>query len=253
MKRKIILLLAVAGFSLQAAGMGWRSLTDSLTYFGRIGYNVGGTAPVGLPASIRKLNSYKIPANISLALDVYKPLVGRWGIMAGLHYGNKGMETDARVKSYYMEMKQGGESLEGYFTGNVLTKVEEWVVTIPVEATYDLSHRVRLRLGPYVSYVLSHHFHGDAYNGYLRRGTPVGVRVDLGNEPETRGSYDFSEHMRKFQFGFEGGLDYYFSHRWGAYAGLSWGVTGIFKNSFHTIEQTLYPIYGTIGLSYRFR
>ena len=253
MKRKIIMLLATACISLQAAGMDWRGLTDSLTYFARLGYNVGGTAPVGLPASIRKLNSYKIPANISLALDVYKPLDGRWGIMAGLHFGNKGMETDARVKSYYMEITQGGESLEGYFTGNVLTKVEEWLVTIPIEAVYDVSHSVRLRVGPYVSYVLSHHFHGDAYDGYLRRGTPVGVRGDLGNEPETRGSYDFSEHMRKFQFGLQAGMDYQFSRRWGAYAALSWGLTGVFKSDFHTIEQTLYPLYGTIGLSYKFR
>ena len=246
------MLLTAVCVSLQAWSLDWRTFTDSLTCFVRLGYNVGGTAPIGLPASIRGLDSYKIPANISLAFDVYKPLQGRWGVMAGLHFGNKGMETDARVKSYYMEITQGGESLEGYFTGNVLTKVEEWVFTVPVTATYDLSRRLRLHLGPYVTYVLSHHFRGDAYNGYLRRGTPVGVRIDMGDEPETRGNYDFSEHMRKFQFGLDGGIDYNFSSRWGIYASLSWGLTGIFKSDFHTIEQTLYPIYGTLGLSYKF-
>ena len=34
---------------------------------------------------------------------------------------------------------------------------------------------------------------------------------------------------------------------------LSWGLTGIHKSDFKTVEQTLYPIYGTIALTYRLK
>ncbi len=135
----------------------------------------------------------------------------------------------------------------------VITKVEEWVLTLPIRVAYDLSSRFRLHGGPYVSYVFSHHFSGEAYNGYLRQGDPTGVRIDMGYEPETRGTYDFSSHMRRMQFGVEAGFDWNGYRRWGLAAGVSWGLTGVFKSDFHTIEQTLYPIYGTIGLTYRFK
>ena len=250
---KVTVLLLFLLVCLEAGASGWGALSDSLTYYGRLGYHIGGTALIGMPASIRSLSKYDIPANITLALDVYRPLQGRWGLMAGLHFGNKGMETDARVKNYHMEMEQGGESIEGFFTGQVITKVEEWVLTLPIRVAYDLSSRFRLHGGPYVSYVFSHHFSGEAYNGYLRQGDPTGVRIDMGYEPETRGTYDFSSHMRRMQFGVEAGFDWNCYRRWGLAAGVSWGLTGVFKSDFHTIEQTLYPIYGTIGLTYRFK
>jgi hypothetical protein len=34
---------------------------------------------------------------------------------------------------------------------------------------------------------------------------------------------------------------------------LSWGLTGIHKSDFKTVEQTLYPIYGTIAVTYKLR
>jgi hypothetical protein len=39
----------------------------------------------------------------------------------------------------------------------------------------------------------------------------------------------------------------------GVSADLSWGLTGVFPGSFKTVEQTLYPIYGTIGVFYRIK
>ena len=36
-------------------------------------------------------------------------------------------------------------------------------------------------------------------------------------------------------------------------ADLSWGLTGIFKKDFDTIEQTMFPIYGTIGVIYQLK
>ncbi|MBS1443374.1 MAG: PorT family protein, partial [Prevotella sp.] len=32
-----------------------------------------------------------------------------------------------------------------------------------------------------------------------------------------------------------------------------WGLSEVFKKDFHVIEQSMYPIYGTIGLSYQLK
>jgi hypothetical protein len=39
----------------------------------------------------------------------------------------------------------------------------------------------------------------------------------------------------------------------GMSADLNWGLTGIFPSDFKTVEQTLYPVYGTIGVFYRLK
>lgn len=228
-------------------------LTDNLNYNIRLGYNIGGTAPVNMPATIRGMDSFDPGWNLSYGFDVQKDLKGRWGAIIGLHLENKGMEVDARVKNYHMEIVRGGERLAGYFTGNNVVNVEEWLLTLPVMATYHVGSNVRLKLGPYLSYVMTHKFEGYAYNGYLREGTPTGDRIDMGNSKDMRGTYDFSDEMRRLQFGVNVGADWYFTHRWGAYADLSWGLTGIHKSSFKTIEQTLYPIFGTVGLTYKLK
>ena len=113
--------------------------------------------------------------------------------------------------------------------------------------------KLRLKLGPYFSYVTAHKFEGNAYDGYLRQGDPTGPKIELGHEDGERGEYDFSSDMRNWQFGIDVGADWYFSKRWGAYVGLTWGLTEVFKKDFHVIEQPMYPIYGTIGLSYQLK
>lgn len=227
------------------------NIFDNLIYYGRLGYNLGGTAPVGMPATIRSLSKYTIKMNATIALDAYKPIDDRWGVMAGFHIENKGMDIDARVKNYHMEMRQGGETLEGRFTGQVVTIVEEWMLTLPLQVTYDISSKVRLKFGPYFSYLLSNKFNGYAYDGYLRVGNPTGEKVEMGTDKASRGDYDFSDDMRKWQFGIDVGADWYFSKRVGTYIDLSWGLSGVFRRHFNTIEQTLYPIYGTIGITYK--
>ncbi len=223
------------------------------SYYARIGYTLGGTAPIGMPASIRTLHSYSVRPNFTLGVDAHHPFSDRWGILFGIHFENKGMKTDAGVKNYHMAMKKGNEVLEGVFTGNVITKVDQSLITIPVQATYDLSEKVRIKLGPYFSYVASHKFEGSAYDGYLRQGDPTGPKVELGTEPGERGDYDFSGDMRNWQVGIDVGLDWYITKRWGASVGLTWGLTEVFKKDFHTIEQPMYPIYGTIGVIYQLK
>lgn len=248
MGKHIIIILLISLCAVEAKSEG---LLEGITYYGRLGYNVGGTMPLGMPASIRSLNKYTLKATPAIEFDAYKPIDGKWGVMVGLRFENKGMKTDAEVKNYSMEMRQGGETLSGRFTGNVVTDVDQWMLSVPVRATFDISRKVRLHLGPYVSYLLNNSFEGYAYDGYLRVGDPTGEKVEMGNDEASRGDYDFSDDMRKWQFGIMAGADWYFSNRIGAFANLSWGLTGAFKSDFKTIEQTMYPIFGTIGITYK--
>lgn len=218
-----------------------------------LGYEIGGTAPLGMPASIRKLNKFSLTPNLLLGLDAHRQLSGRWGIMTGIHFENKGMSIDATVKNYNMEITRGGQTLGGRFTGRVTTDVTAWMFTLPVQATFDVSDKVQLKLGPYVSYLTNRNFSGYAYDGYLRVGDPTGEKVELGNQAGERGDYDFSSHVRRCQWGIALGADWHISKRFGAFADLNWGLSGLHKSDFKTVEQTLYPIYGAIGLSYRLR
>ena len=236
------------------------SLLRNYQYYARLSYNLGGTAPIGMPATIRTLHSYTLQPNFSLGVDAYHALDKRWGFIVGLHFDNKGMKTDAGVKGYHMKIVRGGEQLEGIFTGSVVTKVDQSQITIPLQGTYDISSKVRIKLGPYISYATSKKFEGWAYDGYLRRqeeghekGDPTGQKVELGHDEGERGEYDFSSDMRNFQYGIDLGADWYITKRWGASVGLTWGLTGVFKKDFTVIEQTMYPIYGNIGVIYHLK
>lgn len=255
MRNRIFKLLAVACVVAMCATTGHaqgEAASDGYTLIGRVGYSVGGTTPVGLPASIRKINHFEPRANISVAVDAYRHFGGRWGAQAAVHFENKGMRTDARVKGYSMEMRQGGESISGDFTGCVVTEVDQWMVTVPVMAAADF-RKVRVHAGPYVSCVVNGKFSGYAYDGYLRQGGPTGPKVLIGSDRENRGDYDFSDDLRNWQFGLIAGADWQFFSRLGAYIDLSWGLTGVFKEDFKTIEQSMFPIYGTVGFFYRLK
>ena len=85
--------------------------------YGRIGYSIGGTAPMGMPAEIRKLNKFILQPNVTFGADLIKPANNHWGVLAGIHFENKAMHIDATVKNYHMQITQGGQTLEGMFTG----------------------------------------------------------------------------------------------------------------------------------------
>ena len=219
----------------------------------RLGYNIGGTTPIGMPATIRSLNKYTLQPNLQIGVDVTKPISGRWDLIAGLHFENKGMKIDANVKNYSMEITRGDQTLGGRFTGNVVSKARLWMLTVPLMGAYNISQKVKVKAGPYLSYVVSGGFDGYAYDGYLRVDDPTGAKVELGNTEDTRGSYDFAEQLRHAQVGIVVGADWQVGNRLGAFAELNWGLTGIHHSQFKTIEQTLYPIFGTIGMNFKLK
>lgn len=243
-----VVLLAAVAITAKAG-----NILDNWECTARVGYSIGGTTPIGMPATIRSLNKYSLKANFAFGVDAYRHFTPQWGVMTGLHLDHKGMEVDATVKNYHITMTKGGDEMEGYYTGSLVTECKEWALTLPVMATFNVTNQVMLKCGPYVSYVASKTFEGYVYDGYLRRMLPIGEKIEMGDTDESRGTFDFSSEMRRLQVGIDIGADWQIGHRWGAYADLQWGLNGIHHNSFNTIEQTLYPIYGTLGVIYKLK
>jgi len=225
---------------------------DSLQVKVRAGYNIGGTTPIPLPETVRSIDSYKLTPSFVVGVDANVPLSQQWGILAGLRFENKGMDGDVTTKAYHMEVVKGGSKLSGLFTGHISQKVRQWMLTVPVQATLQL-HNVMLKAGPYVSFLLDKDFSGIASDGYLREGNPTGAKILMGNKEGEWATYDFDNDMRSVQFGIGIGADWQVYKRFGVSADLNWGLTGIFPGDFKTLEQALYPIYGTIGFFYRLK
>lgn len=218
----------------------------------RFGYNLGGTMPLGLPASIRHLNSYTPQLAPSVGVDVLFPNDDWRGFLTGFRVERKAMREDATVKNYHMEITQSGQTLAGMFTGDVTTKSSQWLFTVPIQAVWRVN-RVNVKVGPYASLVFHRDFSGWAHNGYLRVDDPTGAKVVLGEADDERGNYDFDDHVRNWQIGLTLGADWHLSNRFGLYADLNWGLSKLFNGDFHTIEQSLYPIYGQLGVTYRIK
>ena len=219
----------------------------------RAGYSIGGTAPLGIPATIRSIDKFSLTPSFMFGADVKLPLKNNLGLLAGLRYENKALDVEATTKKYHMEVKKGESMLEGVYYGRVRQQVTEWMLTIPVQLTYQLGEKVMLKAGPYLSVLLNKEFSGYVYDGYLRQGNPTGPKVTMGVEENERATYDFSDDMHNLQAGVAVGADWQLSRRIGLSADLSWGLHGIFKSDFKTVEQTLYPIYGTIGVFYKIK
>lgn len=230
-----------------------RSALMGLHYEVKAGINLGGAAPLPLPREIRKLDSYSPTFCFSLEGDVIKWFgkKEKWGMLFGLRLETKGMTTEARVKNYGMAyFGEGGEIMEGYWTGGVKTKYRSTLFTIPILMTYKVNPRLRLHIGPYVSFQSSGDFSGHVYEGYLRHITPTGEKVQFENGQTA--SYDFSDELRTVQCGMQGGVTWKAFRHLTVSADLTWGLSDIFRNNFETIDFAMYPIYLNVGFGYAF-
>lgn len=228
------------------------TVIDSLRLDARFGYAVGGTIPTHMGNEIRGINSFNPGLNFTISAEASYPLNQRWAIHSGLRYELGSMDVDSRVKNYEIEVVRGDESLNGIFNGNVRIKTTQRRITLPVQAEFTCSDVFRLRGGLFMGWLTSRKFWGWAYDGYLREGTPVGAKIEMGTEPGDRGDFDFDQNMRHMQWGIDVGADWQFHRRWGMFAELTYGLSGLFKSDFHSV-QTLRPMYGSLGISYRFK
>ena len=252
MKRNIIYIILVAA-SLLTGCPAQAGTPEGLQLKARAGYSIGGTSPIPIPETIRSLDSYSLTPSFMVGFDAMLPFTQQWGIMTGLRFENKGMKADVTTKAYFMEVTKGDQKMAGLFTGHVEQEVKQWMLTVPVQATFTLSRKVMLKGGPYVSFLLDKEFSGIASDGYLRKDSPTGPKILMGSREGEWATYDFSDDMRSLQFGMGLGVDWQVSKCLGVSADLNWGLTGIFPGDFKTVEQTLYPIYGTIGVFYRLK
>jgi len=258
MKTKYILLLFLGiyvSFFLKAQeettkGLLW-SAAHGLEYSVKAGFNVGGTAPVPLPEEIRAIDSYNPQLALFIEGNVTKWFNPKWGFQTGIKLETKGMETKARVKNYNLEISYNGEPpITGRWTGMVKTKVHNIYLTVPLLATYNLSSRWKLQGGFFLSYLTDGEFSGDAYEGYLRDGDPTGNKIEF--EEDQRASYDFSDDLRRFQWGGQLGAEWRAFKHLTVNSNLTWGFNDIFKSSFETITFSMYPIYLNVGFGYAF-
>ena len=228
------------------------SVLDSLSYDVRLGYALGGTVPTHLGNEIRGINGYYPDYNFTVAAEASYPLGGKWYLHSGLRFELGSMDVDSRVKNYDIEVVRGEESLKGIFNGNVRIKSAQRRLTLPIQAEYRINDKWTARGGVFMGWLTNRRFWGWAYDGYLREGTPVGPKIEMGTEPGDRGDFDFDANMRHMQWGIDGGIDWRFSRRWGAFAEVTYGLSGLFKSDFHSV-QTLRPLYGTLGITYRIK
>ena len=217
----------------------------------RAGYSIGASSPYGMPAAIVGIEAFRMTPSFRVGVDVAKPVDTQWAVSMGFFVENKTMDVSVRTKGYHMEMRRGAEGLEGVFTGHVSQQISMLVLTLPVCATFSVSTEVNLRAGVYGSLLMNGKFSGTASDGYIRRGGPTGPKIIIGDTPETQATYDFSDDMRKLQAGATVGVDWMPWSHLGFSLDLTVGFTGIFKSDFKTVEQALYPIYGTIGVFYK--
>lgn len=223
-----------------------------LEYEVNAGTNIGGASPMPLPVEIRKINSYNPELNLQIGGTVRHWFAGteKWGAAVGVRLETKGMKTGATVKNYGMEIIDNGKTLKGRWTGKVTTRYHSQQLVVPLTACYRPSRKITLNFGPYLSYAFSNEFDGYVSEGYLREGDPTGDKISFSGD--SRASYDFSEELRKFQWGLQLGGSWNVYKRLSLNANLTWGLNGVFNSSFKTISFKLYPVYLNLGFGYRF-
>lgn len=251
MKQKRISLILACVAWLTAGTAAAQGNLEKLQVKARVGYSIGATTPLGIPATIRSIESFKLTPNFLLGADAMYPLSEKYGLQLALHYDIKDMDSEVTTKGYHMKVTMDDDEMEGVYTGHVRQMVRQRMLTIPLQLTYELSPKLQLKGGPYLALLLSREFYGHASDGYLRKDDPTGAKVVMGDREGEWATYDFSDDLRSSQFGLTVGIDWTFCRQLGLSTDLSWGLTGIFRSDFKTVEQTLYPIYGTIGLFYR--
>lgn len=226
----------------------------------RAGYNIGGTLPVPLPSEMKSINSFNPGMNFGVQVDFDKMWTKHWGTEFSLRFETKGMDADVTVENYHTIFKDGEDMVECNYTGQQSTDFHASYITIPLAARYRFNNRWSVLAGPYFSYVLSKKFSGDASNGYerqLKKDPITGAMVPTGPKtivtPESAVSYDFSNDLRRFNWGVEVGVDWQAFKHFLVFAHLDWGLNDAFKDSFaETISFPMFPVYGQIGFGYAF-
>lgn len=244
----------------------------------RAGYSIGGTVPLGFPAEVRGINGFTPKFNFRIGAIAERSINDNYGLQTGILLDRRGFKGDVRVKNYDVVLRQGGERIEGPFTGNVVMNIVQTGFTIPVQATWWCSEKAKLAFGPYVQFLVNRKFEGYAYgnkvndkdgkwtgsfDAYLRRDDVRGEKIEIGdiyidangNEVNKRGTFEgeeFNDYLRWFQYGVSASCDYYVSDKVGIFADLSYGInSAATSKDGNPINMGLHPLYFSVGIAYR--
>lgn len=227
------------------------SVFSKIGFTATLGTKIGGSTPVSLPAEIRKIRGYQPAYPFFVGAKAYYPINRTWGMSLGLTFEGKGMNTEATVKGYkttFNASDDPSQNIKGYYTGDITTKVQNLYLSIPIQATYQLSERWNLQAGPYVAFAVKKKFFGEATNGYMRNIDPTGDKIDV-----DFAEYDFAKSVRSIDVGMSLGANYSFSKRYFVLGQFDYGFNNIMKTGFESISFGLHNIFMNVGIGYKLR
>lgn len=214
---------------------------------------VGGTAPMQIPKEIRSIDGYNPTFGASfegVATKWFGEEFGQpeWGISAGLRLENRGMRSQATTKSFYTSVAMDNTQINGYWTGEVVMEYSSNLLSLPILAHYRFNKDWRVRGGLYLGYQIDGKFGGSVQNGYLRKDTPIGEKIEM-TQPVL---YDFTPHMQQWQWGTQLGFSWRAYRHFQLNMDFNWGFSNVFKKGFNAIGFSMYPIYMQAGFGYQF-
>lgn len=250
--KKITLIATLAlVFVLSAtAGDSVATNNNGMEYKVQAGFNIGATSPIGLPAEVRGINSYKPTPNLSVAGYAIKMFNSMWGVKAGLRFENKGMETGISVKNYKMTINiHTGDDVgvkTGYFTGDIINKTRMGYISVPVSAVYRLNNRWDFNAGIYAAYAIDCNFTGKVVQGQIRE-TPLTPVIGV-----TKADYNYSDDLQKWDVGVEIGASCKVYRNLAIDANFTWGTMSVLDPDKRKMEMDNYNLYLNVGVSYTF-
>ncbi len=212
------------------------------------GFNIGGTMPIGLPAEVREIGSYRPTANFLVGGYATKMFNQHWGARVGLRLERKGHSVEIGVRNYRMMLNIGAGdevgSKSGYFTGSIKNTTRFTYLTLPFGAVYRLNDKWDFRIGAYLAYAIDRSFKGNVLEGHIRE-TPLTPIIGI-----TQADYKYSDDLRRFDAGAELGVSLKVGRGFAVNADLSWGGIKTLNPNTRKIDMDNYNIYLNAGISY---
>ncbi len=215
-----------------------------------IGYNIGATTPLGLPASVRSIGGYSPGANLTLSVNATKMLGSKFGAGIGLSADNLNMNAEITTRNYHLTMNiMDGEETgtrTGYYTGRIRNKTRLTYLTIPVYAVFRPDAKWEIDAGPYVAFALHRSFKGEVSEGKMRE-DPYHPVISI-----KKAEYDYSSDLRSVDAGIMLGASRKVWKELAVKASLRWGLTSVLNPSTRKIDMNTYNVYLNLGATYSF-
>lgn len=244
--KKILLIALTVVVALQAHGA--YPVHHGFEYRVSAGFNIGASAPMGIPAEIRKIDSYNPTLNLSVGVEGLRMLAPKWGVGLGVALETKGMKTGIEAKNYHLTMNivQGDATgvKTGYYTGKIKNTTKVSYLTVPVFAVFRPSDNWDFTGGVYFSYAIDRSFLGAVWSGKMRE-DPLHPAIGI-----DKAEYDYSSDIRKFDTGVTVGAARRIYRNLGIRANLQWGVLSTLKASTRKIDMDTYNIYLNLALTF---